>query len=165
MRVSACEAMRRHTPGARAVAALIDALPFSSGTFAQAYFLEVIEHLDEELGLRALREIARVCRPGAACLITTPNYHSHWPLLELALDRWGPTPQLADAQHVTRYHARKLRRAAEAAGWTVTKLGSFNLVAPIAGAISPNLAARLTAVEASWLRFGGPLLFAVCRRP
>ena len=164
MRVSACVATRRHTAGARAVAALVDALPFSTGTFAQAYLLEVIEHLGEQQGVDALREIARVCRPGASFLITTPNYQSHWKLIEYALDRWGPTPQLGDAQHVTRYDAATLRRAAETAGWTVTSLGSFNLVAPVVGVVSADLATRLTAFEASHLRFSGPLLFAVCRR-
>jgi ubiquinone/menaquinone biosynthesis C-methylase UbiE len=164
MRVSACAVTRRHTTGARAVAAVVDALPFSSGTFAQAYFLEAIEHLGEDEGVRALREIARVCRPGGACLMTTPNYRSHWRLIESALDRWGPTPPLGDAQHVTKYDAARLRQTAEAAGWTVTRLGSFNLIAPIAGVLSARLGGWLTGLEASRLRFSGPLLFAVCRR-
>ena len=106
MRVSAGAATRRHTSGARAVAALVDALPFFSGTFTQAYLLEAIEHLGEDEGVRALREMARVCRPGGTCLITTPNYRSHWRLIERALDRWGPTPPLGDAQHVTKYRPR-----------------------------------------------------------
>ena len=164
MRVSAGAATRRHTNGARAVAALVDALPFPSNTFAQAYLLEAIEHLDEDEGERALREIARVCRPGGTCLITTPNYSSHWHLIELALDRWGPTPPLSDAQHVTKYNPARLRQAAETAGWSVTRLGSFNLVAPIAGVFSERAGGWLTAFEASRLRFSGPLLFAVCRR-
>ena len=149
MRVSACAATRRHTSGARAVAALVDALPFASGTFSQAYLLEAIEHLGEEEGVRALREMARVCRPGGTCLITTPNYRSHWRLIELALDRWGPTPPLGDAQHVTKYDPARLRRAAETAGWNVTRLGSFNLVAPIAGVLSTRAGVWLTGLEAS----------------
>jgi hypothetical protein len=55
MRVSAGAATRRHTSGARAVAALVEALPFCSGTFAQAYLLEAIEHLGaDEAGARPL---------------------------------------------------------------------------------------------------------------
>jgi SAM-dependent methyltransferase len=165
MRVTACAATRRHTSGARAVAALVDALPFSSGVFAQAYLLEAIEHLGEEEGVRALHEIARVCRPGASFLITTPNYRSHWRLIELALDRWGPTPPLGDAQHVSKYDPARLRQVCEAAGWEVARLGSFNLVAPIAGVVSARAGDWLTGFEASRLRFSGPLLFAVCRRP
>ena len=136
-----------------------------SGTFTQAYLLEAIEHLGEDEGVRALREMARVCRPGGTCLITTPNYRSHWRLMELALDRWGPTQPLGDAQHVTKYDSARLRKAAAAAGWSVTRLGSFNLVAPIAGVFSARAGGWLTGVESSRLRFGGPLLFGVAGAP
>ena len=71
---------------------------------------------------------------------------------------------LGDAQHITKYDAATLRRVLEKAGWSVTKLGSFNLLAPIVGVIAAGLATRVTALEASRLRCSGPLLFALCRR-
>jgi len=164
MRVSACAAIRRHTPGARSLAALLDALPFRSGTFSRIYLLEAIEHLDTSAGAHALRELHRVARPGATCLVSTPNYRSCWPVLEWILDRVGPTPPMAEGQHLSRYDRRTLTRAAEDAGWTVGRIGSFNLVSPMAGTVSAAAGAWALRVEADRLPAGGPLLFALLHR-
>ena len=165
MRVSACAAVRAHTPGAHVVSAQLEALPFRSGTFAQLYLLEAIEHLDAAAGERALRELHRVARPGATCLVTTPNYRSYWPLLERVLDRFGGTPPMGDGQHVSRYDRTSLRRVVEGAGWRVGRVGSFNCVAPVAGTMWPRAGRWATRLEARWLPLGGPLLFAMCERP
>jgi ubiquinone/menaquinone biosynthesis C-methylase UbiE len=164
LRVSACAAIRAHTAGAPAVAALLDALPFRDGVFTQLYLLEALEHLDPEEGIRALGELRRVAAPGAECLITTPNDRSLWPTIERLLDRWGLTPPMEGAQHVSKYDRRSLARTAAASGWTVRRLGTFNLVAPVAGTLVPAAGRWITSAEAAALRAAGPLLFAVCRR-
>jgi ubiquinone/menaquinone biosynthesis C-methylase UbiE len=82
MRGDACRAIRAHSPGAPALVAELGQLPFAAGRFSRAYFLETLEHLSAEHGLAILREVRRVVRPGGRCLITTPNYRSHWVLLE-----------------------------------------------------------------------------------
>lgn len=164
LRTSACAAIRSHTPRARVASALLDALPFRSGTFTRIYLLEVIEHLDAAEGRRALRELHRVARPGAACLVTTPNHRSYWPLLERLLDVSGLTPEMGDGQHVSRYTGGSLRRSLEASGWTVQRTGSFNLLAPVAGTLSERAGTMAIGLEVSALPAGGPLLYAVCRR-
>jgi SAM-dependent methyltransferase len=164
MRPSACAVVRSHTPGAPAVAAVLDALPFVSGTFRQIYFLEALEHLTPEAGARALRELHRVATIGAHCLITTPNYRSGWPAIERVLDGLRLTPPMADEQHVSRYNRRSLSAIVTAAGWTVRRVGTFNLAAPIAGLISARAGAWFVEREAARLAGGGPLLFALCER-
>src|SRR5262245_33902602 len=111
-RVAACQAVRGHTPAARAAAADLGPLPFRSGVFTRIYLLEAIEHLSEEKARRTLQELRRVAAPSARCLITTPNYRSHWVVLEWVIDRLGLTPPMADAQHVTRYACDSFRRQA-----------------------------------------------------
>jgi ubiquinone/menaquinone biosynthesis C-methylase UbiE len=162
MRVSACQFVRTHTPDARATAGDLCALPFRSGAFAQIYCLEAIEHLSEEDGRAALGELRRVARNGARCLITTPNYHSLWIVLERVLDALQLTPPMTNAQHQSRYDGRSLAAAAQAAGWKVVRSGSFNLAAPVVGMLSARAGAWATGREAHRLHRAGTLLYSVC---
>ena len=52
------------------------------GPFDQIYCLEVLEHLYEEQAVETLRLFARAAAPAAQLLVTTPNAHSAWPLIE-----------------------------------------------------------------------------------
>jgi ubiquinone/menaquinone biosynthesis C-methylase UbiE len=162
MRADACRAIRTHTAGAPALVAELVQLPFRESTFSRVYFLETLEHLTVEQGRAVLREVRRVVRPGARCLITTPNYRSHWVVLEWLIDALRLTPPFADGQHVSRYDSRGLALMAESAGWRVVRLGSFNAVAPLAGMLAPSLGAWATGAEASWAGPTGALLYAVC---
>jgi ubiquinone/menaquinone biosynthesis C-methylase UbiE len=162
MRADACRAIRTHTPGAHAVVAELGALPFRSATFSQVYFLETLEHLTLDEGRRVLEEVRRVTRPGGRCLITTPNYRSHWVLLEWLLDALRLTPPLTKGQHVSRYDSEALARAAETTGWRVLRRGSFNLFAPIAGTVSRTMGRWALDLEARRVGNAGALLYAVC---
>jgi SAM-dependent methyltransferase len=164
MRFAACVALRSHTPDAAGAVGTLEALPFGAGVFEQAYLLEVIEHLSGQQGVRALSELHRVCRSGARCLVTTPNYLSHWPIMERAIDLMGLAPPMEGGQHITQYSAETLRAAVQASGWKALHQGSFNLVAPLLGIFSTRLGRWATRLEAARLRRGGALLFAVCER-
>ncbi len=162
MRVSGGQAVRAHTPGARAVAATLDALPFPTGTFDQLYLFEAIEHLSRDEGRRALSELRRVARPGAHALFTTPNYRSYWVVLERVIDALRLTPPMADAQHLLAYDGGSLRDAVESTGWRLERLGSFNLIAPFVGMLSWRAGARAVGLEVDHARRAGALLFALC---
>jgi ubiquinone/menaquinone biosynthesis C-methylase UbiE len=162
LRIDACRAIRAHTRGAHAIVAELGRLPFRPATFSQLYFLETLEHLTLDEGRRVLEEVRRVTRAGGRCLITTPNYRSHWVVLEWLLDALRLTPPLAKGQHVSQYDSETLGRTAEATGWRVLRLGSFNLFAPLAGIVSPAVGAWAVDVEARGAGHAGALLYAVC---
>jgi 2-polyprenyl-3-methyl-5-hydroxy-6-metoxy-1,4-benzoquinol methylase len=130
--------------------------------FDQIYCLEVLEHLYEEQAAEVLTLFARVARPGAELLITTPNGRSAWPLIEWSLDRLRLVPQLHEAQHLTLFTRRSLSRACHEAGWTVEEIGSFNGVAPFLAPLSERVALAAERIE-----FGGrrllPLNLLYCR--
>lgn len=132
------------------------------GPFDQIYCLEVLEHLYEEQAVETLRLFARAAAPGAELFLTTPNNHSAWPLIEWALDTLHLVPTLDEAQHLTLFTRRSLRRACEGAGWTVQEMGTFNGVAPFAAPVAESLALVVEQVEFSarrWL----PLNLLYCR--
>ena len=89
------------TSGAEFVLGDALSLPFESGTFAGAFALDMLEHVDDE---RALRELVRVVRPNGWVFVTVPAL----PLL------WSQRDELAG--HLRRYTRASLTRALETAG-------------------------------------------------
>jgi SAM-dependent methyltransferase len=158
----------------------LEELPWRDASFDLITCLDVIEHTPEDRV--ALAELRRVCRPGGWLLVTVPAYPALWSLHDEA------------NHHYRRYSRAALRGAAATAGWTVTRVSSFNsvLLPPAAAvrlaqrrfgahdgysddlAIGPGwlndvLEAPL-AMEASWLSKGRTLPFglslvAVLQRP
>jgi 2-polyprenyl-3-methyl-5-hydroxy-6-metoxy-1,4-benzoquinol methylase len=147
----------------------LEELPWDDGTFDLITCLDVIEHTpDDRATLVSLR---RVCKPGGWLLVTVPAYQALWSRHDEA------------NHHFRRYNRRMLRAVAQAAGWEVERLTSFNsvLLAPAAavrlaqrhrqasmdGDYTPDLhigpawlngvLERPLQLEASWLRRGRTL--------
>ena len=95
-------------------------LPFADGTFDLATALDVIEHIDDDLG--ALREINRVLKPGGHLMMTVPAYKF----------LWGRQDDIN--LHKRRYTASLLRERLKAAGFEPRRLTYMNslLFPPIA---------------------------------
>ena len=47
---------------------------------------------------------------GGRLLVTTPNYHSLWPVMEWIVDRSNKAPQMAGEQHISKFNPASLRR-------------------------------------------------------
>jgi SAM-dependent methyltransferase len=94
-------------------------MPFDDASFDLCLSLDVIEHLEDDLG--ALRELRRVTAPGGALLVTVPAYQ--W--------LWSGHDEIN--HHHRRYNRRTLLAAAEGAGWRVESSAHFNsLLLPVA---------------------------------
>jgi SAM-dependent methyltransferase len=94
-------------------------MPFDEGSFDLTVSLDVIEHLEDDVG--ALRELRRVTKPGGALLVTVPAYQ--W--------LWSGHDEIN--HHHRRYSRRTLLAAAESAGWHPESSAHFNsLLLPVA---------------------------------
>jgi SAM-dependent methyltransferase len=148
--------------------AAIERLPYPGDTFDLITCLDVLEHVPDDV--RALRELRRVARPGAALLVTVPAYPSLWSTHD------------EHNLHFRRYRRVPLRRAAAAAGWQLERDSHFNalLLLPAAGVRlatrragssrsdlerTPRALDRLLelpmSAEAALLRHGGRLPFGL----
>ncbi len=94
------------------VAGSVLEMPFAADSFDLAVTLDVIEHLEDDLG--ALRELRRTVAPGGSLLVTVPAY----PWL------WSGHDEIN--HHHRRYTRNSLQRVAEQAGWEQVRTTYFN---------------------------------------
>jgi SAM-dependent methyltransferase len=93
--------------------------PFDDDTFDLTVSLDVIEHLEDDVG--ALRELRRVTKPGGALLVTVPAYQ--W--------LWSGHDEIN--HHHRRYNRRTLLAPAQSAGWQMESSTHFQtLLLPVA---------------------------------
>jgi SAM-dependent methyltransferase len=67
---------RLRQAGAQAEVGTIVDLPFASQAFDLVCAMDVIEHVEDDVG--ALRELARVLAPGGTLVFSVPLHQSHW---------------------------------------------------------------------------------------
>jgi SAM-dependent methyltransferase len=97
----------------------ITEMPFGEGRFELALCLDVIEHIEDQLG--ALRELHRVVAPGGTLVVMVPAYQWLWSEHDVI------------NHHERRYTARTLREPAVQAGWHAVRTTYFNgLLLPVA---------------------------------
>ena len=104
--------------------AQVEDLPFPDGSFDVVTCLDVLEHTDDDI--MALREIRRVCAPGATFIAMVPAYGFLWSEHDEAL------------KHRRRYTAHELRNKMTSAGFDVVSSTYF-----ITTLFFPILAVRL----------------------
>jgi SAM-dependent methyltransferase len=107
---SVCLARARNV--GEVVAGSVLEMPFAADSFDLAVTLDVIEHLEDDLG--ALRELRRTVAPGGPLLVTVPAY----PWL------WSGHDEIN--HHYRRYTRCSLQRVAEQAGWEQVRTTYFN---------------------------------------
>ncbi|HXW58102.1 MAG TPA: methyltransferase domain-containing protein [Solirubrobacteraceae bacterium] len=88
------------------------AMPFEQDSFDLAVSLDVIEHLEDDVG--ALRELRRVVTPGGPLLVTVPAY------------RWLWSGHDEVNHHHRRYTRDSLLTVAQDAGWRCVRTTYFN---------------------------------------
>jgi 2-polyprenyl-3-methyl-5-hydroxy-6-metoxy-1,4-benzoquinol methylase len=132
------------------------ALPDDCHNYDVATVVEVIEHLapaelDDVLGAT----IARL-RPGGKLVVTTPNFHSAWPLVEMLIDRLG---ELSYApQHINRFTPPRLLQLLQDLKLEEVHVHPYLALAPFMAPLGWGLADKLARVEHGPLEWAAGLL-------
>ena len=100
---------------------------------------EVIEHLWPNQVEHYLANLHRLGRPGCRYFLSTPDYSSSWPAVELILDLFRLTPRMRGHQHLTLFTPGRLRRALDRAGFRIDRIYGFCGFGPLLGSIAPAL--------------------------
>jgi 2-polyprenyl-3-methyl-5-hydroxy-6-metoxy-1,4-benzoquinol methylase len=120
------------------------ALPDDSRDFDVATVVEVIEHLAPADVDDVLRATIERLRPGGKLVVTTPNFRSAWPLVEMLVNRFGQVKYAS--QHINRFTPRRLRQLLHGLELEHVRVHSYLALAPFAAPLGwrlPDLLARL----------------------
>jgi len=138
-------------------------LPFAGGSFDVAYSFKVLPHVPDLAA--ALREVARVLRPGGRAFVEVYN---PWSLKRLAN---GLAARLGRGRDVyVRYDSLAAVRRALPPGWAVAAVRGVRIFAPSRHAYTVPWLSRVVARLERWAcdgplgRFGGYLVVEVGRR-
>lgn len=139
-------------------------IPLRDNFFDIVFLYEVIEHFSgDDLNLMA-REIRRVLKKNGYLVLTTPNYHSLWPLLESLIDFFHLGVTLRDEQHVIHFDSKKITNFLLRNNFEIVKVGTSNHLSPFIALISFRLADRISRFEFIHGRNIGPSIFTVAQK-
>lgn len=148
----------RHRFSARSLAGLVEA----GERFDAITMIELIEHLTPEAATRLLAEARQLLTPGGVLVVTTPNYRSLWPLIEIGVNAKSPVNYIE--QHINKYTRPLLESHLAIAGYGEIEVKSVLGFAPFAAVLGLGTANALHAVETSLGHLGiGNLLLATAR--
>jgi 2-polyprenyl-3-methyl-5-hydroxy-6-metoxy-1,4-benzoquinol methylase len=120
----------------RAISELIDI----DETFDCITLIEVIEHLTEREIRELFQQASGKLKPGGLLVVSTPNYTSLWPLLEIVVNRLSDVSY--EEQHITKFNyfncMSKLRRISPsvAEDFRLFLRTTTHLIAPFCAALS-----------------------------
>jgi ubiquinone/menaquinone biosynthesis C-methylase UbiE len=132
--------------------------PFNDHTFDIVTSIEFIEHISIDSCKRNLLEMKRCLKRNGKLIITTPNYRSIWPILEILVSLVTKENYLQ--QHITHYNRKKLEAVMIESGFVNVKVKSYIFLAPFFSFFSNNLANWLFGVENKYIKKWGNLLIA-----
>ncbi len=140
------------------------------GQFDCVTLIEVIEHLRAEEIRILLGKLAAKVAPGGKLVITTPNYASAWPLIELILNRVSDVSY--EEQHVTKFtFFDMLKKLAEIyppfeSQFDVDLKTTTHLITPFLAGLSYGAARKLSQLvpHKKWRSPAGNLVLLVLTR-
>lgn len=130
--------------------------------FDKVIMTEVIEHFSKKDIDKLLQEIKKILSPKGEILITTPNYHGPWVLLERTIDLFNLSPKLWGEQHLIKFTSSSLSNILEDSGFKIKNTGILNLLSPFVALFNQNLADKISYFEFKHFNFGN-LLYVVAK--
>jgi SAM-dependent methyltransferase len=148
----------------RFFAVSVRALPDDCRDYDVATVVEVVEHLAPAELDDVLRATIGRLRPGGKLVVTTPNFRSAWPLVELLVSRFGGLNYAA--QHINRLTPGRLRQLLRDLGLKDVQVHPYLALAPFAAPLGWRLADMLARLERGPLeRAAGLLLLGTGIKP
>ncbi len=135
-------------------------LPFNDNSYDVVTCIEVIEHIHPYLAHKTLQEIRRVLKPEGRLVMSTPNYRSFWPFIEIILDKISSVKY--HDQHINKFTPNSFIKFLETCGFYPTRLETIFIASPFLSFLGMNIADHLFKLEKNLMPQWGSLLLAEC---
>lgn len=140
------------------------ALPDECRDYDVVTVVEVIEHLAPVELDHVLRTTIERLRRGGKLVVTTPNFRSAWPLVEMLVDRFGELKYAS--QHINMFTPRRLRQLLQDLGLEDVQVHPYLALAPFAAPLDWRLADLVAQLERGpFERMAGLLLLGTGFKP
>ena len=103
-------------------------IPFKLNSFDSISLIELIEHLSNKEIKVLMNEVYKALKKNGKVFITTPNYLSLWPLLEVILNTVSEVKY--EDQHINKFNFYKLKKVINKKRFRVKQLNSFMVLSP-----------------------------------
>ena len=127
-------------------------LPFNDNEFDTISLIEIIEHLNEDDTRNLINESKRCLKDNGHIVLTTPNYLSFWPLLEIILNKFSNVNY--EHQHISKYNYFSLKKFIKSFNLEIIEIGTFMTISPFVAFISFKLSKFLSKLNFFNLNFG-----------
>jgi len=115
------------------------------GKFDIITFVEVIEHIKRDEAVKMLSVARTKLNKNGKLLVTSPNYHSGWGVLEKIVNKLGEVTY--EDQHINKYTHKTLSLDLIESGFHSINVSSFLSVSPFLASINWGLSKRLARQE------------------
>ncbi len=149
----------------------ISQLELADEKFDCITIIEVIEHLTGEEIRQVLAKSVNLLKPGGRLIITTPNYTSAWPLLEILINRMSEVSY--EEQHITKFnYFNIMSKLAAIAPESMRDLGlefktTTHFVSPFLAHLSLDFSAKISSLfkHRHWrFPFGNLILLSMLKK-
>ena len=138
-------------------------LPIKSKSIDSVTLIELIEHVDNEDLDLIFKECKRVLKDNGCLYLSTPNYFSLWPALEIILNLISPVNY--KHEHINKFNKNKLKKIMKKNNFQVLELNSFILISPFLAFFSFNFAKSMIVIDNILTKFiPGFLLFGKAKK-
>jgi SAM-dependent methyltransferase len=142
----------------------VQELPDECRDYDVATIVEVIEHLAPRELDDVLRATIERLRAGGKLVVTTPNFRSAWPIVQLLVDHLGELDYAP--QHINKFTPLRLRQLLRDLGMEDVRVQPYLALAPFVAPLSWRLADTFAKLERGPLeRVTGLLLLGTASKP
>ena len=133
-------------------------IPFKKNKFNSISLIELIEHLSDQEINKLMRQIHNLLKKGGKIYITTPNYLSLWPILELIVNKFSDVSY--EHQHINKFHFMNIKKIIDNKKFKIKKYNSFMFLGPFLAFFSFKFSINFTKVDGILTKiFPGFLIF------
>jgi len=138
-------------------------LPFKKGSFDYIFLIEVLEHIDPKEGTNILKNIKELLNDGGKLILTTPNYLSLWPIIEVIWSKINPINY--KEQHINKQNILKFKKNLNVLKFSNIRIKTFFIISPFLCMFFPEkLARRIFRLEKKLLPWFGSLIIAELKK-